>query len=714
MKFIPVFFVSFHWLCLGEYGLAQIIIPKISNPPVIDGEVNDIIWQSGAIINEFFQREPNEGEPLTEKTEVFILYDSDHIYFGIKCYQDPKSIAAKEMLRGASLPHDDRVHIVLDTYLDGRNAFIFEINPLGSVGEAFISENGRQVNRNWQGIFTGKSRITEYGWEAELAIPFETLSFDENNNSWGLFMNRMIETKQEWGSWPVANINMAEYAVSDAGIITGLEDMTQGIGLDISPYALAGLDSKRGNKSDHKFNAGSDLFYQITPSLKASLSFNTDFAEIEADARQINLSRFDIRLNEKRNFFLDGSDLFSFGLEGLRTEPPSGKLSPFFSRRMGLDAEGDPVPINYAAKLTGRVNQWNLGLLHINECCDSGKKSASVARVSCNIGQISSIGMITTIGNAISDARNRVLGLDLNLATATFAGDKYAAFKVFGIRSKTERLRGNDLAWGALLYYPNDLVNFQCGYQQIGDHFFTGLGFVPRTNMKESWGNLALGPRVNKLGIRQYRFGGRFNYVTDFANHMQTQSFAVNPAEIRFHTGDEFNFSLVYNYEFLEEDFNIYSHYIIPANRYEWWENKFSFESSGSRDIYGEVEYSTGKFFTGRKKSIDLELNWKLFIHLFAGGSVNIDWVRLPEGDFSAEIYQFNVNFLFSPDISLYNYLQYDSQSNAAGLQTRFRWIVKPGNEILFVWNSGYSEPVKRMILNESALRFKVKYNIRY
>ena len=714
MKFLAVIFVSFNLLLFGEYGLSQITITKITSPPVIDGRVNDTIWDSGAKIDEFYQREPNEGEPLSEKTEVFILYDNNAIYFGIKCYQDPETIAAKEMLRGAALKYDDRVHIILDTYLDGRNAYFFEVNPLGSIGDGLISDNGRQMNTNWDGLFVGKSSITEYGWEAELAIPFKTISFDPNSKSWGLFINRMLETKQEWGSWPVANINMPEADISDAGIITGLEGITQGIGLDIVPYAITGYDSERGEKTNFKINGGTDFYYQITPSLKASLSINTDFAETEADARQINLTRFNIRLTEKRNFFLDGSDLFIFGLEGRRTQPPSGQLSPFFSRRMGLDTAGSSIPINCAAKLTGRIDKWNVGMLYINERRESGNINASVARVSYNIGQLSSIGIITTYGNSINDSNNLVTGLDINLATSKFRGNKNVALLLYGLKSTTENIRKNDVAWGALLYYPNDFINFRLGHQQIGENFFTGLGFVPRNNIKEYWGNITVGPRINKLGIRQYSIGLGFSYITEFNDRLQTQLIEFNPIGIRFNSGDEFDYSITLRSENLDKDFNIYSDYIIPANEYTWWENQFSLETSGSRDIFGSLEYTFSDFFTGRKNSVNLALNWKVFVPVFIAGAVTIDKVNLPEGDFRADIFQFNVNLLFSPNVTLYNLLQYDSQSSTIGLQTRFRWILKPGNEILLIWNSGYSRPYENLVINENALRFKIKYNIRF
>lgn len=713
-KFSNIIFSLCTLLIACNHGYTQIVIPKISNAPVIDGIANDTIWESGALINEFFQREPNEGAALTEKTEVFILYDKDNIYFGIKCYQDPKSIAAKEMLRGARLPYDDRMHILLDTFQDGRNAFFFEINPLGSVGDALVSENGRKVNTSWEGLFIGKSKITKIGWEAELAIPFKTLSFNPDLESWGLFMNRMLETKQEWGSWPVANINMPEMAVSDAGVITGLKDITQGIGLDIAPYALTGFDSKKGEETDYKLNGGFDVFYQVTPSLKASLSINTDFAEIEADSRQINLSRFNIRLREKRNFFLDGADLFSFGMEGRRTEPPSGKLSPFFSRRIGLDAEGSAIPINFAAKLTGRINRWNVGILHVNERRETGNTNSSVARVTYNVGELSSIGMITTYGNAINAPDNLVAGVDLNLATSKFKGNKNAALIMYGIKSKTKNISGKDAAWGALLMFPNDFIDFRLGHQQIGQNFFAGLGFVPRTNIKEYWGSLTFGPRINKHGIRQISFGAKYNYVTDFSDRLQSQILAFEPAEIRFNSGEIFKYSIALVSENLLESFNIFSDFFIPEGKYDWLENEFMIETAGSRDVFGNIRYTVGNFFTGRKNSINIELNWKVFIPLFIGGAVIIDKVHLPDGDFRADIFQLNVNLLFSPNITLYNLLQYDSQTKTTGLQTRFRWIIKPGNEILLVWNSGFLRTGEYFAINENALRIKMKYNFRF
>lgn len=696
------------------FSQKTIRIQKTDNPPDLDGRVDDKCWETASSINEFYQREPDEGEPMTEKTVVYISYDANYIYFGIICYQDPRSVSAKEMIRDGDTSTDDRVHIVLDTYLDHRNAYYFRVNALGGIQDALHSQNGNVINNSWNCLWIAKAKITERGWEAEVAIPFKSIGFNKNSDRWGFRMNRYISKKREFGSWPNGNLNSNKFQLTDAGIIEGLKGITQGIGLDIAPYFISGFDSKKDENTKYKINGGADVFYQLTPSLKASLSVNTDFAETESDSRQINLTRFSIRLSEKRNFFLDGSNYFSFGIESKGIEAPSGKLSPFFSRTIGLDAGGSPIPVNYGAKLTGQLNNWSIGMMHVSDDRSNGNSHFSVARITRNIGQQSTIGMISTYGNSNDSTRNFLGGLDMKLASSKFMGNKNISLIIFGLKSSTENIHGKDVSFGGTFSYPNDLINFRLGYIQIGENFVAGMGYVPRTNIKESFGSLTLGPRLNNCGVRQITFGGAFDYVTDFYGKLQSKEMSVNPVGIRFESGEYFTYNLVNNYDFLDHDFNIYSTYVIPASEYTWWENQFSFNTEASRKVYGQISFGSGNFYTGTQKSLGVTANWKIFIHLFVGGTYTTNMVKLPEGEFTANIFQFNTNFLFTPDLTLYNYLQYDSQSKVVGWQSRFQWILKPGNEILLVWNSGFTRPLERYMMNESALRFKLKYNIRF
>ncbi len=688
---------------------------RIENPPLIDGFVNDEVWKKAFVVDDFKQREPNEGAPASEKTEFLTCYDENNIYFGIKCWAAPKDIIAKEMARDVSLGKDDRVQIIIDTYLDHRNGYWFQIGPRGSIGDAIVSENGAAFNKQWDGLWTGKAKITDYGWEAELAIPFKTMGFDKESKQWGIKFIRNMVNKLETDYWPVANLNTHKFQVSDAGILDGIENITQGIGLDISPYLVTGLNTKKGEKNDPKLTGGIDLFYQLTPSLKSSLTINTDFAETEVDDRQINLTRFSIHYPEKRAFFLDGANYFQFGIEGDRQSPVASKIIPFFSRRMGLDKEGGPIPINVGAKITGQVDDWNIGMMYINDARETGMNNFSVARLTRNIGKQSSIGIIGTYGNALGEQTNLVTGADLKLSTSTFQGNKNVSFYLFGLKSNTSETNGNDAVWGTQIVYPNDLINARLGYHQIGENFIAGMGFVPRTNIKETYGELKFGPRPKKFGILQIEFGGSFDNINNFiTGDLETREYVIQPLGIRFLSGEEISYSLLSQYELLAEDFNIFEDIVIPQGTYEWWRNKIQLETKGARNVWGEASYTFGNFYSGKRKDIKMLVNWKVAIPLFLSGAITRNIIELPEGNFTANIYQVNANILFSPDVTLYNYFQYDNASKSAGFQSRFQWILKPGNEIILVWTSNFLKPADAFFMDESAIRLKLKYNIRF
>lgn len=699
-----------------ETGFSQQTIKavRITTPPNIDGYVNDKVWDEAFAVDEFYQREPFEGKPISKKTIFLTCYDANNIYFAVKCWDDPEKITAKEMARDVSLGKDDRVQIILDTYHDKRNGYWFQIGPRGSIGDALVSGNGAVLNKEWDGLWTGKAKITNWGWEAEMAIPFKTMGFDKESTQWGIKFIRNIVNNLEASYWPVSNLNAYKFQVSDAGVLDGIENITQGIGLDISPYLVTGLNTKKGGKTDPKLTGGVDLFYQITPGLKSSLSVNTDFAETEVDDRQINLTRFGLHYPEKRDFFLDGASNFKFGIDADDTSPVSQRIIPFFSRRMGLDTLGSPIPINVGAKLTGQVDKWNIGMMYINDARESGINNFSVARVTRNIGKQSSAGIIGTYGNALGNETNLVVGADMNLSTSTFQKNKNASFLLFGLKSNTKESEGNDISWGSQVVYPNDLIKARLGYHQIGKNFVAGMGFVPRTNIRESYGELKFGPRPNKWGILQIELGGSFDYITNIeTKDLETRQFEIQPLGIRFLSGEAIRYSLVSQYELLTTDFKIFKRFVIPKGTYEWWQQQIKFETKGARDLWGEASYRFGNFYNGKRNDIKLMVNWKIAVPLFVGGTVTQNNISLPDGNFKANIFQLNTNILFSPNLTLYNYFQYDNASNSAGWQARFQWIIKPGNEVILAWTSNFKKPENVYILDESAVRLKLKYNIR-
>jgi len=381
---------------------------------------------------------------------------------------------------------------------------------------------------------------------------------------------------------------------------------------------------------------------------------------------------------------------------------------------MGLDSLGGPIPINVGARLTGQVENWNIGMMYINDARESGINNFSVARVSRNVGKQSSVGIIGTYGNTLANKNNMVVGADLKLSTSTFQKNKNVSMLFFGLKSNTENLNGNDYSWGTQLNYPNDLIDARLGFHQIGKNFVAGMGFVPRTNINQTYGELEFGPRPNKWGILQIEFGGEFNYILNAENHnLETREFEIKPLGIRFLSGEEISYSLISQYEALNEDFNIFEDFVIPKGTYEWWQQQIRVETKGARNVWGDASYRFGDFFNGKRNDVKLEVNWKVAVPLFIGGALTQNNIRLPEGNFTANIYQFNANILFSPNITLYNYLQYDNATNSAGWQSRFRWIIKPGNEIILAWTSNFNRPQNVYIMSESAVRLKLKYNLR-
>ncbi len=706
---IIIFFLS------PSYSQESIKAVRIENPPSIDGHVNEQVWEQAFMVDEFHQREPDEGAPVSEKTQFFTCYDEHFIYFAVKCWDSRNDITAKEMARDVSLGNDDRIQIILDTYHDGRNAYWFQIGPRGSIGDALISENGAAFNKEWDGLWTGKATIKDYGWEAEIAIPFKSIGFDKSGIQWGIKFIRHIVENIESSYWPEANLNTHKFQVSDSGILEGIENITQGIGLDISPYIITGLDNRRNEKGEPRLTGGVDLFYQITPNLRSSITINTDFAETEVDDRQINLTRFNLHFPEKRDFFLNGANYFQFGIEGDDANPVSRRLIPFFSRRLGLDKDGMPIPINYGAKFTGQHNRWNIGFLHINDSRETGNQNFSVMRISHNIGKQSSVGIIGTRGNAVIPSDNLVAGADIKLSTSTFQGNKNAALLLFGLQSSTGNIEKENNAWGAQIAYPNDFINARLGHHQIEKNFIAGMGFVPRTNIRETYGELEIGPRPNKLGIMQVLSGGTFNYILNHTTKsLETREISFKPLGVRFFSGEEISYLLKNQYESLMTDFLIFGDITIPENNYNWWRHEIRLRTKGARNLWGEATYGFGDFFNGTREDLRIKANWKLAVPFFIGATFIQNHVELPDGNFTANIYQVNGNILFSPDITLNNFIQYDNATKNAGWQSRFQWILSPGKEIIIAWNSVFLQQESPFYLQESTLRLKIKYNIRF
>jgi hypothetical protein len=382
---------------------------------------------------------------------------------------------------------------------------------------------------------------------------------------------------------------------------------------------------------------------------------------------------------------------------------------------MGLDSAGNPVTIKYGGKFTGKAGRWNIGLLHISDDNQWDNPGYTVGRISRNFGKQSALGIIATHGNAFSGANNTLAGFDLRLASSELSGNKNIIFNLYGLKSITEEMKGDDLSFGSELNYPNDLLNFRIGYLQIGKNFIPGLGFVPRRDIRDFYGGLRLGPRPRNSIILQIKSGISYSLISGLDKKgLQTSQLDLNLAEFTFLSGDVISLSSHYQHEALENSFTIFRDFVIPSGSYNFWRHSLLLSSAKRRNLWASGKIILGSFYSGSRNDLLIQTGWKVAVPVYLGIESDRRWVALPEGNFITQIYRFNLNFLFSPNISWYNYAQYENQSETIGWQSRFQWIIKPGKEVFLTFNSPLIDPMERFTPEIYEARVKVKYTIRF
>ncbi|HED64643.1 MAG TPA: hypothetical protein ENJ09_03705 [Planctomycetes bacterium] len=689
---------------------------RTQTPPRIDGDLSDPAWKEALPFGSFHQIDPVLGPP-TERTEVRILFDERNLYIGIRLFDShPELILSTSKERDARLEADDRVEFILDTFHDRRNAFFFQMNAAGSKGDALITDNGADFNKPWDGIWEGKSRIDELGWTIEIAIPFKTLNFREGLETWGLNFERTIGRRNETDRWNGDNRNVHLFTIAAAGELTGLTGLRQGIGLDVVPFFVANSERTRiDGEETHIFgSAGVDAFQKLTPNLTLSLTLNTDFAETEVDGRQINLTRFPLFFPERRDFFLQDAGNFAFGDQGR-----GDRFRPFFSRRIGL-VDGEEVGILAGAKLTGRVGDYNVGVLDVQT--DSADTDASgpidaknllVARVSKNVGDQSRIGGIVTHGDPTDPDGNTVLGVDARYSTTSFRGDKTLSASAWALRSDSGALDASDTAVGGSLQYPNDVVNWRINVREVGENFDPALGFVSRTGVRQYWGDIGYRPRVNE-SIRSLLFGIDAQLVTDTNDVLETWQVGVDPFGIRWNSGDEFGFSYDHVHDELREDFEISDGVVIPTGSYDYDRVRFDAETAELRPVSADFSLSGGEFFDGHRTALSTALRFRTGPFFKAHLEYERNRITLPGGDFTTQIVGLRTKFSFTPDLSWNTFLQWDNESDTVGINSRLRYIPKPGREVFFVVNQTFDKSASGFEPVQQGIAFKVSTTLRF
>ena len=656
----------------------------------VDGRLDEATWKSAAPIGELAQVLPKEGDSASEKTEVRVLVDRDALYFGIICFdRTPDSIISTQLTRDADLTVDDNVSVVIDPFFDHRNGFFFTINPNGARADGQISNSAEFSSLDWDGIWNAHARVTSEGWVAEIEIPFKTLRFKPGQSVWGFNVQRVIKRNNETNRWSGARRDIWLSNLAEAGRLEGIPNVRQGMGLDIRPYGL--MLRKEGN--DWELDGGLDISKNLAPNLNASVTVNTDFAETEVDARQVNLTRFALFYPEKRSFFLEGAGVFDVATGN----PMMPDLIPFFSRRVGLmhrDGISTEVPVLAGAKITGRQSRYNIGFLDVQtddvDAVGLDGQNLLVARVSRDFWKQSYIGGIFTRGNPSGLGDNSLVGADARFATSGFSGNKNLSLSLFAFRTEDEFSGRTDYAGGFSIDYPNDKWFANLSWKQIGEDFHAALGFVPRTGIRKTNAMFMFRPRPEKAGIRKITFHAFPELVTDLNNRVDNWRVAISPFEVEFTSGDMFEFEIIPEFERLPFPFPISRDITVPAGAYRFTRYGTRIETATKRPWVVDFDAYFGSFYNGTRRDLEFELTLKPSHHLLLGLRAERSDVSLAQGSFFTQLFGLQANYNFSPNISWANLVQYDNESRILGFQTRFRWILKPGNDLFLVLNRGW------------------------
>ncbi len=690
----------------------------------LDGRLDEPVWGTADSIAALPQVEPLEGGRASMRTVVRVLSTGDAIVIGVRADDpEPSRIVSYARQRDASLDSEDHIKLVLDTYLDGRSGYVFAVNPNGARYDALVGTQGGGENASWDAIWNAAAIRTPTGWSAEIRIPLKSLMFQRGLDSWGFNVQRRIQRLQETDRWAYPERDYKVTQTSRSGLLTGLPHFDLGLGLSVRPSITAGggRDSAAAAIGQQaRFSA--DLSQRLGANTLASLTVNTDFAETEVDARRVNLTRFPLFFPEKRTFFLEGADIFDFGL-GLTADRD---VLPFFSRRIGLLA-GEQVPLRIGGKVNGRVAGTNFGAVVVRTGDVDSLPSAStmaVARLKKNVLRESSVGMIATTGDPLGRPGSWLAGPDLTFETSHFRGDKNFAVGAWGLATgRADLVSGDRTATGMMVDYPNDLWDLSLKYARIGDAFDPSLGFVPRrgvhiAKLGANWQPRPVGP-VGPLRIRQCFWENQLSYVAGLTGGWQSYRYFMAPVNCRLESGDRFEANVVPTGERLLAPFEVADGVTIPAGRYHFSRYRLEAGTAAKRRLSGQATWWFGRFYDGRLQQFSLTSAWKpsALVIVELNGERNIG--RLPSGNFTRDLIGTRLRLNVSPDLQFTSFAQYDTDSRSFGTNTRIRWTFDSVGDLFVVYNHNLRtrDPLTlqpELTFASNQLLVKVQYASRY
>jgi hypothetical protein len=711
----PAAFAQQHDHSAGEREAYHVEAKQAGGAPVIDGVLDEPIWREAAMIDRFTQQEPSDGAPASERTEVRLLYDAEHLYIGVRAYDsDPAGVIATEMRRDSPrLLDEDNFQIILDTFRDSRSGYMFVTSPLGAKLEQQVFEEGAgnlrgaasNINRDWNGVWDAAARRTADGWVAEISIPMVTVrSPDVDVQTWGINFMRSIRRKNEQVYWSPIPKPYTLTRVSLAGTVSGMTGVTRGLDLRLKPFVIAGGRRDRTGASVSQRalrDVGLDAKYGLSSGLTLDVTVNTDFAQAEVDEQQVNLTRFALFFPEKRDFFLENSGQFTVGTQG------NDRMADlFFSRRIGLSDTGQPVPLLGGARVTGKMSGHNVAVMQLQTGDAFGRPGENflVGRYSRDIGQRSRLGGLLINKEGIdSPLFNRTMAAD-----AVIAPTSSLSFHSFIARTSSPGVVDDQQALHGRVLFQNSKWNTYGEYTDIEENFRAEAGFVPRTGIRTSKLHIERNPRPGGL-IRVMEPMFNIQYTTDKKNRLITRRLH-HMVGTRFQNGAYLNVVLNRWLEVLDRPFAIQRNVSIPAGVYRFHDWNFTFNTNPARRFYERFTWSPQTFYTGTRHDLDAAIGVRASSRASAEFSVSRNDVELPWGAFVVNLAIMRLDYAISPRMTVRSLSQYNSSTRQLSASVRYNYIFRPGSDLYVVYDGLQGNLPGRPEVRNAQLVVKMTY----
>ena len=677
---------------------------RIVEPIVVDGRLDDPVYREIPPIDGFVQQLPDEGAPASEPTEIWIFFDDRNIYLAARCWDSqPDRMVANEMARDSrALWRNDAVSVLFDTFHDRRNGIGFMVNPLGGLFDNLVTDE-RNVNSDWNTVWDAKTSLFDEGWIVEMVIPFKSLRYQPGGaQTWGVNISRRVQWKNETSFLspvPTSLDRRGMLQISAAATLVGIEPPTTSRNLEVKPYAISGAltdrDATPATSNDVTGDLGVDVKYGLTRSLIADFTVNTDFAQVEADEQQVNLTRFSLFFPEKREFFLEGQGIFAFGSPNdtrRRNARPSDTPVIFFSRRIGLDG-GEEVPILAGGRMTGRAGAYSVGLLNIqtgdSETADALSTNFSVVRLKRDLLRRSNVGLIYTRRSQLidTDGINQVYGADANFRfyENVNLSSYYARTDTPGIDAD-----GGDASYRGRFEYTGDRYGVEVEHlSTVDEEFNPEIGFVRRDDFRRNFAQLRFSPRPRAIPwLRRVISQGSIDYITDTTGVLETREGKLR-LELELENSDKWHVEYTDSFEGLQEGFEIADDIVLPVGSYSFRDVRTEYELGPQRRISGRLTFSRGSFFGGTRTEVGYQGRVVITPRLAVEPRITVNDVDLPQGPFTTTLVSTRTSFTVSPRMFIAALLQFNSSGDSLDPNVRFRWEYEPGSDLFVVYSDG-------------------------